>query len=379
MRVARLERRQRRLGLGDHRAIARRRHLDPAKTLGKGHDAKGQRHRAENFHPRLPAARPFLPHPDDLGRPAADVEHDRIGNARVQQRRAAGDDKPRLLGGGDDLEFDADRLAYLGEEIGAIRGTPARLGGDIAAPCDLALVDLAGADPQRLYRARHRRCGEGAGRGQALAKPHDPRKRVDDAKSAAGAARDQEAAVVGSEVERGIARRHLPRRRREPVALGQIERRRRFGPQHRGVRRRQTRTGRSGDMMQTARHKVIVTQQRGAGKRSACQPRFRLRRPLPLIPPCRQPQAQRLEADKALGVLLVVDLVFLEGDVRLAVEAVWRLPSNHPRRPLVKLQPAPGPRPYPGSCRSGPAASRAPARTRSRYRSARHSAASTRP
>src|SRR6478672_13649296 len=52
-------------------------------------------------------------------------------------------------------------------------------------------------------------------------------------------------------------------------------------------------------------------------------------------------EAQRLQADKALGVALVVDLVFLEGDVRQAVEAVRRLPSADARQPLIQLQPHP--------------------------------------
>src|ERR1051326_4203323 len=52
-------------------------------------------------------------------------------------------------------------------------------------------------------------------------------------------------------------------------------------------------------------------------------------------------KAQRLQADKALGVALVVNLVFLEGDVREAVEAVRRLPSDDARQPLIQLQPHP--------------------------------------
>ena len=39
-------------------------------------------------------------------------------------------------------------------------------------------------------------------------------------------------------------------------------------------------------------------------------------------------QTQRVELDEALGVALVVDLVFLERHVRQAVEAVRRLPPD---------------------------------------------------
>ncbi len=128
-----LERRQCQLRLGDHRAVDRVRHLDAAEPLGKGDDAERQRHRAEDLQPALRLARRRLPQPDDLGRAAADVEDDRVGDARVEQRGAAGDDEARLLGGRDDLEVDADRLAHPVDEAGAIRRLAAGLGRDIAA------------------------------------------------------------------------------------------------------------------------------------------------------------------------------------------------------------------------------------------------------
>src|SRR5205085_6909237 len=52
-------------------------------------------------------------------------------------------------------------------------------------------------------------------------------------------------------------------------------------------------------------------------------------------------EAQRLQPDKALGVALVINLVFLEGDVREAVEAVRRLAPDDLRQPLIELQPHP--------------------------------------
>src|SRR5438128_6306046 len=61
---------------------------------------------------------------------------------------------------------------------------------------------------------------------------------------------------------------------------------------------------------------------------------------LPALVPSRgEAQAQCVEADEAVGVALVVDLVFLEGDVGQAVEAVGRLPPDDPRQPLVELEP----------------------------------------
>ena len=156
--------------------------------------------------------------PDDLGRAAANIEYDRIRKTRVQQRRAAGYDQPRLLGGRDDLDLDPDLVAHARQEVVAIDGAPARLGRDIAADRDLALTDLAGAYPQSLDRARHGRLGQSAARREPLAKPDDPRKRIDDPEPAGAAPRNQQPAIVRTEIERSVARWDRPcgRRKRAP-------------------------------------------------------------------------------------------------------------------------------------------------------------------
>src|SRR5439155_24884472 len=111
--------------------------------------------------------------PHNRRRAAADIEDEGVGNARVQPRRAAGDDEPGLLGGGDDLELNADLVAHAVEKLGAILGAAASFGCDITAGHDLALAELAGADPQGLDRPRHRRLGEPAGGREALTQTHD--------------------------------------------------------------------------------------------------------------------------------------------------------------------------------------------------------------
>src|SRR6266404_3776247 len=50
-------------------------------------------------------------------------------------------------------------------------------------------------------------------------------------------------------------------------------------------------------------------------------------------------QAQRVEADEAFGVALVVDRILLEGDVAEAVEALRRPSADHPSQALVELEP----------------------------------------
>src|SRR5581483_932670 len=102
--------------------------------------------------------------PDDLGRAAADIEDDRVRKTRVEQRRAAGHHQPRLLRGRDDLDVDTDLVADPREKLAAIDRAPACLGRNVTAEQYLAVVDLAGAYPQRLDRARHRGLGQPAAR-----------------------------------------------------------------------------------------------------------------------------------------------------------------------------------------------------------------------
>ena len=59
---------------------------------------------------------------------------------------------------------------------------------------------------ERVDRALDRRLAEAAGGGNALAEPDDAGKRVDHAEAVAGRTRDQQAAIIGAEIERGIGR-----------------------------------------------------------------------------------------------------------------------------------------------------------------------------
>src|SRR6185312_11600253 len=126
-------------------------------------------------------------------------------------------------------------VAHAPQEITAVDGAPARLGRDIAADRDLALTDLAGAYPQRLDRARHRRLGQSAARREPLAEPDDPRERVDDPEPAGAAPRNQQPAIVRTEIERSITRWDRPRGRRKGATIPDPERRGLLGAQHRGA------------------------------------------------------------------------------------------------------------------------------------------------
>src|SRR5207253_162649 len=85
------------------------------RDLLEGQHPKRKRYRAENLRPPPVAASP-QPQPYDLGRAPTDIEHDRVGNARIEQWSAAGDDEPRLFGARDDFDLDADFFVHPGEE-----------------------------------------------------------------------------------------------------------------------------------------------------------------------------------------------------------------------------------------------------------------------
>ena len=129
----------------------------------------------------------------------------------IEQRRAAGDDQPRLFLGADDLERDAGLAFDPGHELGAIGGAAAGFGGDGARAGDVMRGDLLGADFERFDGARHRRFGKPAARGEAFAQADDARERIDDAerrgrRPLGAAPRHQQAAIIGAEIERRIGR-----------------------------------------------------------------------------------------------------------------------------------------------------------------------------
>ena len=148
--------------------------------------------------------------PDELRRAAADVEEDDAGGVRVDQRGAAGDGEPRLGLARDDLEREAGLLADAVDELRAVLGRAAGLGGDQPGAGDVAVGELGAADLERLDGADHRRLAEAAVGADPLAEPDDAREGVDDAEAVVARRGDQQAAIVGAEIERGVER---PRRR----------------------------------------------------------------------------------------------------------------------------------------------------------------------
>ena len=188
------------------------------------------------------------------------------------------DDEPRLLGGRDDLELDAESPRAPGR--GRRRnwrpaGTPRSRHSGPRRRC-------AGRScRRRLAAPRCVRAIAASDSAPVAASPSPSRTMRENAsttrKPRAGPAGDQQPAIVGAEIERGIARPGRPRRRRDVVAAADPAAPRWSARSIAGARR-ECLAGRSHAALQTAghsvtisRHGAIVAQPRRAEKRSGCR------------------------------------------------------------------------------------------------------------
>ena len=104
----------------------------------------------------------------------------------------------------DDFEREADLLVDAGDEVRPVDGDSAGLGRDEPNAGDAAVLHLGAADLERCQCAVDGALTESAGLGQALAEPNDPRKGVDDSKTFPRRAGDQQAAIIGAKIKRGV-------------------------------------------------------------------------------------------------------------------------------------------------------------------------------
>ena len=152
--------------------------------------------------------------------PMSNRDHTRC--RRIEQLGAACRRQPRLGCGIDDLKLKAGQFGNaIAEGFTVLRGT-AGLGGDEPGAHDAPRAHFVAADHERLDRPRDRRLADTARRGNPFAETNNTGERVDNAKSIRGRAGDQEAAVIGAEIERRIGRFGMPRGRRMPVVATRI-------------------------------------------------------------------------------------------------------------------------------------------------------------
>ena len=169
--------------------------------------------------PRPPQARQV--EPDQFRAAAANVEHQRPVAIAVDQRGAAGDGELRLGLLRHDLDPESGLALDRVDELAAIGGDAAGLRGDQPRPRHPAPLHFFGADLECFQRAVHRRRRQLARAQHAFAETDDAGERIDDEKAAARGLGDQQPAVIGAKIERGIDRWRLrPRRARVVFALG---------------------------------------------------------------------------------------------------------------------------------------------------------------
>jgi hypothetical protein len=211
-RVLRLDRREQALDVADHGFEGRR--------IGLGGEGLRQRDHAGRdrtiaTHHRLTGGLAAI-EPQELRAAAADVDQEHVLGRRIDQRQAAEQREPRLVLVRQDLEAEPGDPPDPAEELGAVLGPPAGLGGDAADRADLVAGDDPGADPKCRDRPGDRRLAQPSGPGHRLAEPDDPREAVDDHEIVAARPRHQQPAVVGAKVQRG-------HRRRDPARRAQLE------------------------------------------------------------------------------------------------------------------------------------------------------------
>ena len=93
-----------------------------------------------------------------------------------------------------------------GEEFRAVGGTAAGLGGDGREPLELPRREPGGAGGERADRPIHGRCPQRAGPFEVFAEADHATEAVEHGESAAGWRADEQAAIVGPEVEGGEGR-----------------------------------------------------------------------------------------------------------------------------------------------------------------------------
>ena len=179
-------------------------------ALGEGDHANRQRHPGLDLGEwrAAPRGRRTL-EADQFRGAAADVEQEHAIGLRVDQRGAAGGRQPRFGLTVDDLQLKSHLLGDAGTEFGAVDRCATRLGGDQLRPRHATIAHLVAANGQRFDRTGDRGIADAAGCRYTLPQPDDAGEGVDHTKAVAGRARDQEPAIVGAEIERGVGRTRM--------------------------------------------------------------------------------------------------------------------------------------------------------------------------
>ena len=190
--------------VGDHGLIPfARPALGLRVAFGQADDAQRRRHPRD----RVKAAR-ALHQPGQLRRAPAHVDHQHRLGARIEQVQTAGDRQGGFFGRVDDPQAKAGAAPHALDEGRPVLGHAAGLGGDGGQALGINALahQTLGAQGQGVIGPIHRPVVQAAGARQAFAQTHDPAEGIHHAKAIARRARDQQAAVIGPQVERAVQR-----------------------------------------------------------------------------------------------------------------------------------------------------------------------------
>ena len=196
-----------------HGLVMRGRHVPAAVALGEIDHADRQRRpggdatlHVDPIVQRSPPgpSEPLEVEPDQLGAAAADIEHEREVGVAIDQRGAA---RHGELGLGL-LRHDFDPEPSLGarprDELRAVCGDAAGFGRNQPRARHAAAPHLVGAHFEGVDGSAHGRFRQPPRRQHAFAEANDAGEGVDDEKAAARRLGDEEPAIIGAEVERGV-------------------------------------------------------------------------------------------------------------------------------------------------------------------------------
>ncbi len=172
-------------------------------AFGQAYDAQRRRHPRHGFNPAR-----ALHQPGQFRRAAADVDHQHRLGARIEQVQAARDRQGGFLCRVDDPQAKAGAAPYALDKGGAVLGHAAGLGGDggQALGVDALAHQTLGAQGQGVIGPVHRPVVQTARARQAFAQAHDAAEGIHHAKSVTRRTRDQQAAIIGPQVERAVQR-----------------------------------------------------------------------------------------------------------------------------------------------------------------------------
>ncbi len=194
----------------DHVVVAGSRHRLGARQaldagFGERDDAPRHRGHAEQLgrHAALPVVAARHADPAHFGRAAADIDQQAERDFGVEQVLAAGERQAGLLARRDDLEAEAGARLDHGQEILAVAGAAAGLGGDVAGAGHAVALDLGRADAERRQGALDRVAAQLPAQRHSLPQPDRPGIGVDDLVAVDRRPCHQEPAIVGAEIDGG--------------------------------------------------------------------------------------------------------------------------------------------------------------------------------